>query len=64
MARKHELKSNIEDLTDPDIYEAILYLEPDPSCRKHHNDDMGFVICVCLVILLLGLFGFLFLYYR
>lgn len=30
MAKKHELKWNIEDLTDPDIYDAIRYLDPLP----------------------------------
>jgi hypothetical protein len=28
MSKKHESKWNIEELTDPEIYEAIRYLEP------------------------------------
>ena len=64
MAKKHESKWNIEEMTDPDIYDAILYLEPDPQYRKQHNDDTAFVICLCVVILLLGLLGFMCLYYR
>jgi hypothetical protein len=58
MAKKHESKWNIEDLTDPDIYEAIRYLEPDPKCQK---DDSSFVICITIVILLLGCLGFMWL---
>lgn len=64
MAKKHESKWNIEEMTDPDIYDAILYLEPDPQYREQHNDDTAFVICLCVVILLLGLLGFAWLYYR
>ena len=64
MAKKYESKWNIEEMTDPDIYDAILYLEPDPQCRKQHKDDTAFVICFCVVILLLGLLGFMCLYYR
>lgn len=62
MAKRPEW--NIEYLSDPEIYDAIRYLEPDPQCRKQRNDDTAFVICVCVVILLLGLLGFMFLYYR
>jgi hypothetical protein len=64
MAKKHESKWNIEEMTDPDIYDAILYLERDPECRKQHNDDAVSVICFCIVILLLGFLGFMSLYYR
>jgi hypothetical protein len=64
MAKRHESKWNIEEMTDPDIYDAILYLEPDPQCHKQHNDDTVFVICFCIVILLLGFLGFMCLYYR
>jgi hypothetical protein len=64
MAKKHGSKWNIEEMTDPDIYDAILYLESDPQCRKQHNDDTAFVIWFCLVILLLGFLGFMCLYYR
>ena len=64
MSKKHESKWNLEDLTDPEIYDAILYLEPDPQYRKQHDADTAFVICFCVVILLLGLSGFICLYYR
>jgi hypothetical protein len=64
MAKKHEPKRNIEEMSDPDIYDAILYLEPDPRCLKQRNDDTAFVIGLCAVILLLGLLGFIFLYYH
>jgi len=39
MSKKHESKWNLEDLTDPEIYDAILYLEPDPQYRKQHDAD-------------------------
>ena len=64
MSKKHESKWNIEEMTDPDIYDAILYLEPDPECRRHQKDDSGFVIGVSIVILLLGGLGFIWLYLR
>jgi hypothetical protein len=31
---------NIEDLTDTEIYAAIRYLEPDPSCANGENGDI------------------------
>ena len=61
MAKKYESKWNIEDLTDPDIYDAIRYLEPDPICQK---GDSSFVICITIVILLLGCLGFMWLVRR
>ena len=64
MSKKHESKWNIEDLSDPDIYDAILYLEPDPECRRQQKDDTGFVIGVSIAILLLGCLGFVWLYLR
>lgn len=64
MSKKRESKWNIEELTDPDIYEAIRYLEPDPTCRKQQKDETAFAIGVTLVILLLGGMGFAWLYLR
>ena len=61
MAKKYESKWNIEDLTDPEIYEAIRYLEPEQTTANQRNDEIAFVICVCVVILMLG---FMCLYYR
>ena len=64
MAKKRASKWNFEDLTDPEIYNAIRYLEPDPICRKQQKDDTAFVICFVIVIALLGSLGFIWLYYR
>jgi hypothetical protein len=66
MPTNHEPDRNIEDLTDTEIHDAILYLEPDPtSAREMGEDDRednGVVICVCLYIALLGCFAFAWLY--
>jgi hypothetical protein len=64
MAQKRESKWNIAELTDPDIYDAIRYLEPDPICRKQQKEDTAFVICVTVIILLLGCIGFVWLLWR
>jgi hypothetical protein len=64
MAKKYESKWNIEDLTDPEIYEAIRYLEPQQTTANQQNDETAFVICFCVVILVLGFLGFTCLYYR
>jgi hypothetical protein len=64
MAKKPESKWNIEDLTDPEIYEAIRYLEAEQATANEQNDDTAFVLCFCVVILLLGFLGFMSLYYR
>ena len=64
MAKKHESKWNIEKMTEPDIYDAILYLEPDPEYRKQRIDETTFVIGFSIIILVLGFLGFMCLYYR
>jgi hypothetical protein len=69
MAKKHEPKWNIEDLTDTEIYAAIHYLEAGqrPEEKQNADDqgkDYGVVICVCLYILLAGCLSFLWFYWR
>ena len=64
MAKKHESKWNIEEMTDPDIFDAIRYLEPDRASANEQNNDAAFVICATIVILLLGCLGFMWLYLR
>jgi len=64
MARSHESKWNIEDLTDPEIYDAIRYLEPNSTSGIEENDDSGLVICISFLILLLGCLGVMLLYWR
>jgi len=64
MEKKHESKCKIEDPSDPDIYDAIRYLEPEQTVASERNDDTTLVICFCVVILLLGFLGFMCLYYR
>lgn len=62
MAKNHESKLMIEDLTDADIYTAIRYLEPDAGSANQQHDDVEFAIFVTSVILLLGYLGFLWLH--
>ena len=62
MAKKPE--GNIDYLSDPEIYDAIRYLEPDPICRNSQKEDTAFVICVAVIILLLGCLGFVWLWWR
>ena len=64
MSKKQESKWNIEELSEPEIYDAIRYLEPDPIYRKQQEDETAFVIGVTIVILLLGCLGFMWLYLR
>jgi hypothetical protein len=47
MAKKHESKWNIEDLTDPEICDAIRYLEPSSRRGAKESEDSGVVICAC-----------------
>jgi len=44
MAKKHESKWNVEDLTEPEIYEAIRYLEPSSRRGTNESEDSGVVI--------------------
>jgi hypothetical protein len=50
MAKKHESKWNIDDLTDAEIYAAIRYLDPNPKSGDKQNG----VISATILILLLG----------
>ena len=62
MAKKYESKSNIENLTDAEIYAAIRDLEPDRRRATELDADAIFLICISLWILLLGFLGFIWLY--
>jgi hypothetical protein len=64
MAKKHESKRNIEDLTEPEIYDAIRCLESNPGEGAGENYDSWVVISVSLLILLLGCLGVMLLYWR
>lgn len=64
MVKKYESKWNVEDLTDVEIYDAIRYLEAISTNGVEKNGDTGIVICVSLLILLLGCFGVMLLYWR
>jgi len=73
MLTNHEPDRNIEDLTDPEIYDAIRYLEPDPRSAHRNsddfdttdqNDDNGVVICICLYGALLVCMAFVWFYWR
>ena len=64
MAKKHESKRDIEDLTEAEMYDAIRYLEPTSTSGTEDNDGSGVVICVSLLILLLGCLGVMWLHWR
>jgi hypothetical protein len=67
MLANYDPDSNIEDLTDAEIYATIRYLEPDPSSANEQKDDSptpqkfdnSVVICVCLYIAVLSCLAFL-----
>jgi hypothetical protein len=46
MAKKHESKLNLEDLTDAEMYAAIRYLEQDPKSGNEEDNDNRIVLCV------------------
>jgi hypothetical protein len=62
MAKKYESKSNIENLTDAELYAAIRDLDPDRKSATALDDNAIFLICISLWILLLGCLGFIWLY--
>jgi hypothetical protein len=69
MLTNQEPDRNIDDLTDPEIYAAIRYLEADPRPEdkqdaNDQNTDNGVVICVSLYIVLLGCLAFVWFYWR
>jgi hypothetical protein len=59
MGERYGLNSKIDNLTDDEIYDAIRYLDPDPTGTTQDKVDAGVVICVSLWILVLGCLGFM-----
>jgi hypothetical protein len=53
MPGRDESRSNIEVLTDAEIYDAIRYLEQDRGTWEPEGDSNGLIVCVCLYIMLL-----------
>ena len=64
MAKRRESKWSIEDLTDPEVYDAIRYLEPNSTSGIEEDDDSDLVICISVLILLLGCLGVMLFYWR
>jgi hypothetical protein len=69
MPTNYDPDSNIDDLTDTDIYDEIRYLEADsPKTDDRHADDPdkdnGVLVCICLCIAVLICLSFLCLYWR
>ena len=63
MAEKYKSNSNLEDLTDYEVYDAIRYLDPDPRGATEDSIDSGVAICVGLWMVVLGCLGFMWLYW-
>jgi hypothetical protein len=68
MLANYDPDSNIDDLTDTEIYAAIRYLEPgttnaDQVDADDQHEDNGVVICACLYVGLLICFAFLWFYW-
>jgi hypothetical protein len=68
MPTNYDPDSNIDDLTDIEIYAAIRYLEPDPTnAGERYADDQdrdnGVVICVCLYVALFVCVAFMWFYW-
>jgi len=69
MLTNYDPDSNIHGLTDIEIYDAIRYLEPNPThADERHEDDVdegnGVVICVCLYIAMLACLAFLWIHWQ
>ena len=69
MPTNYDPDSNIDDLTDSEIYSAIRYLEPQATNadERHAEDrdkDNGVMICVGLYIALLVCLAFFWLYWK
>jgi hypothetical protein len=63
MLANYDPDSNIDQLTDIEIYAAIRYLEPDPTNadelqEEEQAKDNGVLICVCLYIAMLACLAF------
>lgn len=60
MSGERYTESNLDDLTDAEIYAAIRYL--DPHVRTGHDDGVSFAICVAIVFLAVSWLGFIWLF--
>jgi hypothetical protein len=54
MLMNHEPDWNINDLSDTEIYAAILHLEPDTRSRGEESDDRSVLIWVGLYLSLIA----------
>ena len=61
MPMKHESKRITEELTEPEIYAAIRYLEPKAVDAKEQGEAAAFVMCGIFLILM-GCLGFVLFY--
>jgi hypothetical protein len=69
MLTNYDPDSNINALTDVEIYDAIRYLEPERThADERHADDQdkdsGVVICMCLYVAMLACLAFLWIYWQ
>jgi hypothetical protein len=53
-------ESNLDDLTDAEIYAAIRYL--DPQVRAGHDDSAASAICAAILVLVVAWLGFIWLF--
>jgi len=61
MPKKSEAEWKQQEVADEDVYDAISYLEPDPS-EYDRDDSTTLAVGISLAILLIGLLVYVWLY--
>ena len=70
MSGKQELKWNIEEVTDAEVYSAIRYLDRKLPETERSDDsrsgtgDVVLTVCTLLVVLLVAFSGYVWLYFK
>ena len=63
MSGKPKLKKNLEELSDAEIFAAIQSLDPGATAEaRRENNQLLFVICIGVLVLLLGCAAFVWIY--
>ena len=58
MSNKYKTDWKLREVTDEEIYDAIRYLEPEPSSEDDCDDSTAFAIGLSAVILLFGILAY------
>ncbi len=65
MTENNQRSMSVEHITDEEVASTIRYLDPNPSSKGTDDETSTFsVICVTLIVLAVGVLGYICLYLK